>query len=201
MRTANPELEQNIKKGTLELLIKKEPYEIGMRDIAQICGVSAAAIYHYYKDKDSLFEAVKLDCLASLKICLEKRISEETETPLKAKAAFEAFRDWCFDNPPIALLVMGKLKANTTASREELKAYYECNETGLQLLEQGIREGCAVSDDPRLDTAVLISGLWGTIEAILLKRADSAYWNSGKAYTDRYITICMGIFFPHTRHS
>ena len=58
MRNANPELVSSIKKRTLELLMEKEPEEIGMREIAKKCGVSATAIYHYYRDTWRLFMAV-----------------------------------------------------------------------------------------------------------------------------------------------
>ncbi|MDR1747705.1 MAG: TetR/AcrR family transcriptional regulator, partial [Spirochaetaceae bacterium] len=56
MRTANPELEQKIKDVCLDLLIRREPEEINMREIASVCGVTATTLYYYYKDKESLFE-------------------------------------------------------------------------------------------------------------------------------------------------
>jgi AcrR family transcriptional regulator len=200
MRTADPELERMIISKTLCLLMEHEPGEIGMRDIARACNVSATAIYHYYQDKTALFEAVKLDCLGSLKKYMETKIAAVQTTYGKVRASLEAFAEWCFDNPQKALLVMGRLKANTTASAEELKPYYECSELGLRLLEQAVREHIAVSDDPRLDTSVAVSALWGTIEAILLNRADPAYWQSGKAYAERFIDMYLSIIFPNGRN-
>ena len=49
MRNPNVEIVSQIKAKTLELLMEKEPSEIGMRDIAAKCGVTAANIYHYFK--------------------------------------------------------------------------------------------------------------------------------------------------------
>ena len=66
MRNANPEIVPAIKTKTLELLMHKNPDEIAMRDIASNCGITAANIYHYYKDKDELFQAISLDCLNEL---------------------------------------------------------------------------------------------------------------------------------------
>jgi AcrR family transcriptional regulator len=200
MRTADPELERMILSKTLGLLMEHEPNEIGMRDIARACGVSATTIYHYYTDKTALFEAIKLDCLGDLKTCMEEETAAASTTYNKVKASLEAFAGWCFDNPQKALLVMGRLKANTTASPEELKMYYECNELGMQFLEQAVREHSAVSADPRLDTSVAVSALWGTVEAILLNRADPAYWQSGKAYTDHFITMYLSVIFPDRRN-
>ena len=196
MRTADPELEQMILSKALGLLMDHEPNEIGMRDIARACNVSATTIYHYYADKTALLEAVKLDCLADLKTYMETGIAAAQTTYAKVRASLEAFAGWCFDNPQKALLVMGRLKANTTASPDELKMYYECNELGLQLLEQAVRDHTAVSDNPRLDTSVAVSALWGTVEAILLNRADPAYWQSGKAYTEHFIAMYLSVIFP-----
>ncbi|MCK9169106.1 MAG: TetR/AcrR family transcriptional regulator [Treponema sp.] len=200
MRTADPELEKMILEKTLGLLMEHEPDQIGMRDIARACGISATAIYHYYQDKTALFEAVKLDCLGGLKTFMVEKITAEQTTYDKVRASLEAFAEWCFDNPQKALLVMGRLKANTTASAEELKPYYECSELGVHLLEQAVREHTAVSDNPRLDTSVAVSALWGTVEAILLNRADPSYWQSGKKYTDRFITMYLSVIFPKGRN-
>jgi AcrR family transcriptional regulator len=197
VRTADPELQKTIISKALSLLMEHEPDEIGMRDIALACGVSATAIYHYYEDKTALFEAVKLDCLAELKDCMESRVSRSVGSREKIKAALEAFTAWCFANPQKALLVMGRLQANTSASAEELKPYYACTEIGVQLLEAAVAEHSAVSDDPRLDTSVGVSALWGTVEAILLNRADPAYWQSGPLYTDRFIAMYLAVLFPN----
>ena len=47
MRNANPDIIPLIKSKSLELLMKRNPDSIGMRDIASSCGVTATTIYHY----------------------------------------------------------------------------------------------------------------------------------------------------------
>lgn len=58
MRKPNTALLEKIKEAAAELLKDKEPSEIGMRDIAAKCGITAANIYHYYKDKTELFRDI-----------------------------------------------------------------------------------------------------------------------------------------------
>lgn len=58
MRKPNTALLEKIKEAAAELLKDKEPSEIGMRDIAAKCGITAANIYHYYKDKTELFKDI-----------------------------------------------------------------------------------------------------------------------------------------------
>ncbi|MBO7136728.1 MAG: TetR/AcrR family transcriptional regulator, partial [Spirochaetaceae bacterium] len=57
MRNPNTEIIPLIKQKTLELLLEAEPSQIGMSDIARKCEITATNIYHYYKDKDSLFQS------------------------------------------------------------------------------------------------------------------------------------------------
>ena len=66
MRNPNPNLIGQIKDAALKLLMEKDPSQIGMRDIASECGITATNIYHYFKDKDRLFQTVSLDCLNQL---------------------------------------------------------------------------------------------------------------------------------------
>jgi AcrR family transcriptional regulator len=73
MRVANPKLVLRIKENTLGLLMEKEPEEISMREIAKVCGVTATTLYYYYKDKDTLFEEVKLECLEKMDSFIAKK--------------------------------------------------------------------------------------------------------------------------------
>ena len=74
MRNPNTQITAIIKEKTLGLLMKKNPEQIGMRDIAAECKITATNIYHYYKDKDQLFQAVSLDCLNELNKRIEASV-------------------------------------------------------------------------------------------------------------------------------
>ena len=82
MRNPNPELINQIKEAALKLLMEKEPEQIGMRDIASECKITATNIYHYFKDKDRLFQSISLDCLNQL----NERIKENAGNQLKHKS-------------------------------------------------------------------------------------------------------------------
>ena len=66
MRNPNTEIEGLVIEKTLALLLKKNPDQISMREIASECNVTATLIYHYYKDKTQLFQAVALSCILKL---------------------------------------------------------------------------------------------------------------------------------------
>ncbi len=67
MRNTNPEIVTAIKAKTLDLLMHKNPDEIAMRDIASNCGITAANIYHYYKDMPRVINGLGIAILSTSK--------------------------------------------------------------------------------------------------------------------------------------
>lgn len=189
MRNANPELVSSIKKRALELLMEKEPSEIGMREIAKNCGVSATAIYHYYKDKDCLFQEISLDCLNEINSVIESAADKAASPKEKVLAAIRSFRDWSLKNPRVASLVMEKIKSAVNLSPEETEKFYVCNRTGEKLLELCVEEGSARSENPRLDVGVLVFGLWGCIQSVISRKSEVEYWENTEPFTERFINM------------
>lgn len=58
MRKPNEEIAAKIKAAMVELLKEKGASKIGMRDLADKVGITAANIYHYYKNKDELLKEI-----------------------------------------------------------------------------------------------------------------------------------------------
>ncbi len=195
MRNPNPALIEKIKETALKLLMEKEPFQIGMRDIASDCGITATSIYHYFRDKDRLFQAVSLDCLYQLNERIKNSSGQSDSAKDKILNAVKTFRDWCFENPRRALLVMQGIKSADDISPELMESYYVCNRTGERFLNEAIGEGLAKSENPRLDVGLLVSGLWGCIESVLLKKSEKEYWDRGIDFTDSFIKMwCNSIF-------
>lgn len=195
MRKPNTEIISVIKQKTLELLMQKNPEQIGMREIAAACDITATNIYHYYKDKDRLFQEISLDCLYELNERLASSSQKGKTVKKQIQNAIESFRDWCFENPKRALLVMQGIKSADDAPPELIEEYYVCNRTGEKLLREAIKQGLAKSTNPRLDVGILVSGLWGCIESVLLKKCEPDYWEKGKSYTDRFIKLWLNSIF------
>ena len=189
MRTTNPKLQPMILQKTLELLQEKEPYEIGMRDIAEKCGVTATTIYRYYKDKEDLFRKISLDNLERLNFFLEKRVSKIDNPKEKLIAALKAFRDWCFENPRTAQLFMGKISVDDNASEAEIESFYTSQRFGQKLLENCLKNNSVTLTDTKCHTDMIIFSLWGCIESVLLKRSDPEYWSKGIEFTDQFIDV------------
>jgi AcrR family transcriptional regulator len=186
---AKPEtdLVPRIRKTTLDLLFEKAPEEISMRDIAKACDVSATSIYYYYKDKDALFTDIKVICLGNMhreiitqtekKIAKYQKTHKESNPLQEIRSVFEAFRDWAFAHPRIAILIMGRFKPDAITNQEDLDTYYQSVFFGQAFLEKAAKAGIIHSTDTMLDASLCVTALWGAIESVLLKLTLPQYWS------------------------
>jgi AcrR family transcriptional regulator len=206
------DLAPRIREKALELLLEKKPEEITTRDIAKACGVTATSLYYHYKDRETLFTEVKLCCVekmdkyvsahAARKIS-KIRKSGKKITPLdEAKAGFEAFRDWAFDNPRIALLVMGRLRADIRDDPEKMNKYYQSHLFAKSVLDKAVKAGLSDSKDTLRDVSLCIAALWGAIESELLNRTVPQYWSKrgGIYFTDKMIDLLLLSLMNRDRH-
>lgn len=189
MKLPNKELENQILLAAIDLLTEKEPSEIGMRDVAKKCNVSATSIYNYYKDKNELFMKISLSCLGELAERMQDALKNIENPVEKIKTSLQVYRDWCFEKPKVAILVFSKLDENI--SNDDIMNFYICNKLGENLLAECKGKGLYKGSDIKLDTGIIISGMWGCIESVITKRADPVFWNEGKAFTDRFIEITV----------
>jgi Transcriptional regulator len=190
MRKKNDAMGETIRKKTLELLMAREPEEIGMRDIAGACGVTATTIYYYYRDKERLLEDVKRDCMDGMDRFILERVGQEPDSGRKLRTGLAAFRDWCFANSRIALLVMNRFRPNLEADPPEMAVYYRSTFLARDLIERAVADGKARSVDPVLDASLCIAATWGAVESVLRSRTVLEYWNRGVEFTDGMIDIC-----------
>jgi AcrR family transcriptional regulator len=180
------DLAERIRDKTLELLLDKEPEEISTREIAKACGATTTCIYYYYKDRETLFMEIKLFCVEKMDKFIAEQAKRNINKQLKAgkkinpimeiKAGLEAYRDWAFANPRIALLIMERLKADTLANPEKMKKYYQSTYSAKMLLDKAVQAGLSESKDTLLDASLCIAALWGAIESVLLNRTVPKYW-------------------------
>ncbi|MCL1812270.1 MAG: TetR/AcrR family transcriptional regulator [Treponema sp.] len=210
------DLAPRIREKTLELLLEKEPEEISTRDIAKACGVTATSLYYYYKDKEALFTEVKLCCVEKMDKFISRQVTKKTWeyhrrqgkqsrklNPLdEARIGFEAFRDWAFTNPRIALLVMGRLKADIREDPEKMNKYYQSYFFAKVLLDKAVEAGLSDSKDTLLNVSLCIAALWGAIEAVLLNRTLPQYWTKrgGLDFTNKMIDLLLTSLSSKNRH-
>jgi AcrR family transcriptional regulator len=192
--------------------LEKEPEEIFARDIAKACGVTATSLY-YYKDREALFTEVKLVCIEKMDKFITGQVAKKapknskqgkTIDPIEeVKTGLTAFRDWAFANPRIALLVMGRLKADTQADTEKMKKYYQSTVLAKTMLDQAVQAGFSGSKDTLLDASLCMAALCGAIESVLLNRTVPQYWSRRGVvdFTNKMIDLLLTSLTQNNRHT
>ena len=185
------------------MLRVKEPEEISTRDITKACGVTATSLYYYYKDKDALFMEIKFDCLKTMDKFISEQVARKTskfqksggkpDPIMEIRAGFEAFRDWTFKNPRLALLIMERLKADVQTDPEKINKYYQSTVLAKTILDRAVKAGLSDSKDTLLDTSLSIAALWGAIEMVLLNRTIPKYWSKRGSidFTNKMIDLIL----------
>ncbi len=200
MRLPNPELEGVIRERTLTLLLTREPAEIGMRDIAEACGVTPATVYRYFDSKEALLNAIKTDRLDDMDRFIAERVSAlRAGTSVSARAllraGLSAFRDWCLENPRLASLVMEGFDPDLDCGQETMDRYYRSVNLASGLVREALAAGEARPCDPRLAVSLAVAALWGAIESVLRKRSYPEYWGRGLEFTEAMMDMCLESIF------
>lgn len=135
MRNPNPELAKKIKSALEELLKEKDSSAIGMRDVAEKCGISAANIYHYFKNKDELLKTIGIQSKSQEKTA---KTDSRKRNEMKKVSAMINYR------PEIkvvdATLRDGGLVNDFYFAEGFAKALYEANEkAGVDYMEFGYK--------------------------------------------------------------
>ena len=204
MSKPKTDLAPRIRDKTLELLLEKEPEEISTRDIAKACGVTATSLYYYYKDKNALFTEVKLECIEKMDKFISEQVAKKAlkfrksdSRPFNSleeiRAGLEAFRDWAFNNPRIAILVMERLKADIKADSEKMKKYYQSTVFAKAMFDRAVHAGFSDSEDTLLDANLCIAALWGAVEMVILNRTIPQYWTQrgSMIFTNKMIDLLI----------
>lgn len=135
MRNPNPELAKKIKSALEELLKEKDSSAIGMREVAEKCGISAANIYHYFKNKDELLKTIGIQTKSQEKTA---KNDSRKRNEMKKVSAMINYR------PEIkvvdATLRDGGLVNDFYFAEGFAKALYEANEkAGVDYMEFGYK--------------------------------------------------------------
>ena len=137
MRKANPEVLNRIKNAAKELLAEKTPSEIGMRDIAAKSGITAANIYHYYKNKNDLFK----DITAAVNSASDKDNNSENNRKRYEMKDIKEMMNYRADIKVVdATLRDGGLVNDFYFAENFAKALYEANtKAGVDYMEFGYK--------------------------------------------------------------
>ncbi len=129
-----------------------------VEDIARELGISKAAIYHYWGNKEDLLEEIQDRALSLLRERLDRASDEENPYGTRIEATVAAYIDAVFENR-FFISVLLRDFASSERTREKRRAFMrQCRE----LNEEEIAAGNARDFDPQV-LALALVGLCSTI--------------------------------------
>lgn len=128
----------------VELFSKRSFSNVSIRDICEAASVTPPTIYHYFGNKDQLFEAVILKKLnlADFITSLRKVVEAETDPELKLKAFIQHYLESFpreFFNP--GLFLQSTTQLYRVSAQRVLSEFATINSMADDIIQDGIRTG------------------------------------------------------------
>lgn len=150
---------------------------ISMRRVGKLAGISQAAIYRHYRDKDELIRRIIGEGYADLVRTLEKLASSKTSPEEKVFSAFRGYIDFVMARPSLfkALLLQdigpagSALKALGSGVSRQRKTF----ELLTGILRSGMDSGDFAPADPELTGQALWAAVFGLAARLAIEDAPS----------------------------
>ncbi|MBU0992186.1 MAG: TetR/AcrR family transcriptional regulator [Proteobacteria bacterium] len=144
---------QVIMEAALKLFDEKPFHEIGMRDIAEAAGISAASIYRYFPTRDELFAEVLTQDLSEIKPLIEQKLSEGKGN---YETLISGIIEYFMGNVPKFQMMCNCMLAEGM-NKKVIKEYRAIEQYVLHLFEDAFREAGFTENVPLRVQAALCS--------------------------------------------
>lgn len=165
------QVRQDILSVGKRLFIQHGYHGLSMREIAENVGVSKAALYYHFSDKQELFLAILGTSLKQIETVLSDLIAENTNPQLQ----IQTFVNWILSQPAeeraVIRLASQELNQLDKDARKnfEMEYYRGFIDKLTRIFENGIAMGIFRSIDPRLMTWSLLGMMFPYFDSIHTK--------------------------------
>ncbi len=152
--------------AAIELLAERGTAEFTLRELAKGLGVTHAATYHHFKDKDDLFAAVAEDGYRRLGEAVEAAAQQAPEHPvLKMREMGSAYVRFACENQAHFRVMFGRKFADISRYPSMEDAGQQTKGLMEQMVHSGHQEGLY---EPSADVEELIAVSWSTVHGLAL---------------------------------
>jgi AcrR family transcriptional regulator len=132
-----------------------------IRDIANAVGISNAALYHYFADKDELLARIVISVIERQCAMMEQRIRPEDSASNKLRAFMLAYADFFEDNMPESIASSRSFSALENPVQRERAIYWRDRYENMlrAIVREGIESGEFVEGDVALTGRAVLSCL------------------------------------------
>lgn len=175
-------LRQSLLDNSLQLLRAEGSEALSLRRLAELTGVSRAAPYHHFKDKQALLAAVAEQGFAELATLLQQLVDNEQVTlPQRLQQAVLGYLDFAQTQPALYQLMFGQTlwpadspaHGNSASTTQFQRAAKDCFRQYVHLFERLQRAGQLANSSNALRSAQL---LWATLHGLATLTRDGAFF-------------------------
>lgn len=178
-------LRQSLLQNSLQLLRDEGIAGLSLRRLAELTGVSRAAPYHHFKDKQSLLAAVAEQGFAQLAQLLLKVVSDEQiSLEKRLQQAVLGYLQFAQNQPALYQLMFGQtlwasvaVDGNADSTAQFQRAAKDCFRHYVQLFERLQAQGCLATDHHALRSAQL---LWASLHGLATLTRDGAFFDQSE---------------------
>ncbi len=121
------DLREALVQAARKILEKDGLAALSLRGVARAAGVSSAAPYHHFPDKQALLDAVATQGFDALTSAMEQRMAKATNPAARLEASGVGYVVFAVENPALFRLMFGggeqKLSANASLMKAGERAY------------------------------------------------------------------------------
>lgn len=156
-------LRQSLVNTAVELIARRQHSEFTLRELAKQLGVTHAATYHHFKDKEELLAVVAQEGYMLLTECLTKSAQQAPDNALaRMRAMGIAYLRFALDNQAHFRVMFGHKFGDLSLYPAIRDASIGCQNLMIALLQEGQKQGFYVEHD----VAELIAIQWSSIHGL-----------------------------------
>ena len=156
-------LRQALLDAAFALLGRHAAAQLSLREVARAAGVSHAAPYHYFTDRDALLKAVGTECMRRFLQAQRDAVARHRAPVDRLLALGLAYVDFAHAQPNAVALVFDAQLCPPGAPNAESAPLIAANEALLRDCVAALQQADGVPD---VDGDALGAALWGTVHGL-----------------------------------
>jgi AcrR family transcriptional regulator len=187
----NRDLREEVLRAAKGLFIERGYHALSMRAIAEAVGVTKAALYYHFKDKEALFLAMLVAYLEEMEATIGRIEGEEEAAPERVRRLVRAILAQPAEQRDLIRLASQEMASISGPARQAFdQAYHEKFIHRIAgMLEAGMQRG----ELRRLDPSVATWALLGMLYPYLYPAHDADLRPSGEAVEEVVSIYLQGV--------
>jgi AcrR family transcriptional regulator len=178
-----------------ELLAKQGLPGLSMRKLGAMVGLSQAAIYRHFTNKEELLRAILQAGYERLVIALRTVFEDASlSPPQKVSQGFRAYISYVRESPDVYKAVIlqdsGPAKDQVHSMQRDISKHRETFSMMVQVLKDGMDQGYFVPANPELTALAIWSALTGLATRFVIERSIEPLLQ--EQIFDRFCAIILG---------